>query len=180
MGTSIRCCASCLIAIPYLNEAVGESGSSAMATNGEQYQTLHNFLKDSFLPADFRMFLTFQGEGLAEVAAAVDTEVGGTRYFFEVVGALNRKGLINAEFFDRVSKELPAKQAQLKSVEEIWLKGARNGSDASARVMASDPRKVVPAGPATPGPQSPAAPSTSFVPGCTHDIFVSYAEVDDL
>jgi hypothetical protein len=90
-----------------------------MATKGEKHERLRDFLKDSFQPSELDMFLKLKG--FAEVAETVARNVGGTEYVFSVVEALDRRGLIDAAFFDHVSKQLPRKEAQIKSLEEIWL-----------------------------------------------------------
>jgi hypothetical protein len=65
-----------------------------MATEAERDKRLYDFLRASFRLADFERFLTFQGGGIADVAQAVNTNVGASGYFFEVVQELRRKGLM--------------------------------------------------------------------------------------
>jgi hypothetical protein len=130
-----------------------------MATEGQKYERLHDFLKESFKTPEFQRFLRLKG--FEEVAEAVDRNVGGTEYFFDVVEALDRWGRIDTEFFDRLAKERPAKETRVRDLKEFWLNG-----DAVRSPIVPDP--------------APAAPAISFVPGCTHDVFVSSAPVDDL
>jgi hypothetical protein len=92
-----------------------------MATEAERDKRLYDFVKTSFRPAEFQRFLTFKGGGFAEVAEDLNTQVGAASYFFEAVGALKRRGLIDAEFFDHLRKELPAKVAEITSLAVFWL-----------------------------------------------------------
>jgi hypothetical protein len=90
-----------------------------MATKGEKYERLHDFLKDSFEPAELQRFLELKG--FAEVAEDVNRNVGGAEYFFEVVKALDRRGEIDRHFFDQLAKARPRKKAKIKDLEAEWL-----------------------------------------------------------
>ena len=57
----------------------------------------------------------------AEVANAVNKNVGSNEYCFAVVQALDQRGLIDAKFLDRLAEQRPAKVAQIKSLEQFWL-----------------------------------------------------------
>jgi hypothetical protein len=92
-----------------------------MVTQGERYRRLRDFFMGSFRPADFQEFLMFQGGEFEEVVRAVNPNVAEAEYFFEVVGELNRRGLIDTEFFNHLAEERPAKRAQIKSLAESWL-----------------------------------------------------------
>jgi hypothetical protein len=132
--------------------------SSAMAPQGEKYQRLHDFLMGSFLPADFQMFLMFQGGEFAGVARAANINVGEAQYFFDVVQRLGRGGLIHGEFFDRLAKELPAKAAGIESLRERWLVEDQPDPKPPGGPTPSDLREPGLAESATPGHQSPITP----------------------
>src|SRR5689334_412849 len=90
-----------------------------MATQGETYKTLCDFLKGSFRPRELEIFLTMNG--YAEVADAVPRSTAGAEYFFDIVQALDHRGLIDGEFFGHLTRERPRKKPQIKSLEEVWL-----------------------------------------------------------
>jgi 3',5'-cyclic AMP phosphodiesterase CpdA len=92
-----------------------------MATEAERYRRLYDFLMASFTPRQFEIFLIIRG--FQDVANSVNRDVDARQYFFEVAGALRRRGLITAEFFDRLREELPAKAAEITSLEAFWLDG---------------------------------------------------------
>jgi hypothetical protein len=94
-----------------------------MATEGKK--RLHDFLKGSFAPSELLMFLKLQG--FTEVAAAVDRNIGGTEYFFDVIEALDRRGEIDRHFFDCLTKERPRKAADIEELEALWLDEDRAG-----------------------------------------------------
>jgi hypothetical protein len=90
-----------------------------MATKGEKYERLRDFLKDSFQSQDLEEFLILNG--YKEVAEAVNKDVGMAQYSFTIVQELNRRGLINVGFFDQLATERPRLEARIKSLEEFWL-----------------------------------------------------------
>jgi formylglycine-generating enzyme required for sulfatase activity len=90
-----------------------------MATLGEKYQRLRDFLKGSFRPRELEIFLTMNG--YAAVVDAVPRTTAGAEYFFDVVQALDHRGLIDGEFFERLAQERPRKQSQIKRLGELWL-----------------------------------------------------------
>jgi tetratricopeptide (TPR) repeat protein len=96
-----------------------------MATEAESDKRLYEFLRASYRLADFQRFLTFQGGAIADVAEAVNPNVGATGYFFEVVAELRRKGLITAEFFDHLREELPGKEIEIQSLAAFCLDEAQ-------------------------------------------------------
>jgi hypothetical protein len=90
-----------------------------MATQGEKYRRLRDFLQGSFRPSEFEIFLRLNG--YAEVADAVPRGTPGADYFFDIVQALDHRGLVDGEFFGHLTRERPKKAAQVKSLEELWL-----------------------------------------------------------
>jgi formylglycine-generating enzyme required for sulfatase activity len=112
-----------------------------MATQGEKYRRLHDFLKGSFRPAEFEIFLKLNG--YAEVADAVPRNTAGSDYFFDIVQALDHRGLVDGEFFGHLTRERPRKEAEIKSLEELWLE---------AEPISAEPAEPRAAGPTRPGP----------------------------
>jgi formylglycine-generating enzyme required for sulfatase activity len=90
-----------------------------MATKGEKYERLRDFLNNSFRPFELDMFLKVKG--FAEVAETVARSVGGVEYTFGIVEALDHRGLIDAQFFDHLAKERPGLKGLIKSLEAFWL-----------------------------------------------------------
>ena len=92
---------------------------SAIVAQGEKYERLCGFFRDSFRPREFEIFLRVRVS--TEVAAAVSTDGAGVNYFFEILAALDHRGLINTTFFDHLEKERPMKAEQIASLKELWL-----------------------------------------------------------
>jgi hypothetical protein len=123
-----------------------------MATQGDNSERLYGFLLESFEPKVFERFLYFRVS--AQVVRSVNKNSDAETYFFEIVQQLNRRGLINAELFDLLAKELPGKAKEAESLKELWL-----GED--------EPRS------------EPSGPPRGFVRPEHPDIFISYAQVND-
>jgi hypothetical protein len=100
-------------------KAGSRRASSTMANQAEKYQRLRDFFRDSFRPEELEIFLRLNG--YAEVANAVNKNVGGDEYSFAVVQALDHRGWIDAAFFDHLTKERPVKATQIESLKESWL-----------------------------------------------------------
>jgi nucleoside phosphorylase/tetratricopeptide (TPR) repeat protein len=111
-----------------------------MATEGQRIQGLHEFFAESFTTSELKMFLTLKG--YEEVVSAVDPVVGSTEYFFEVIRALDRRGLIDERFFDRLMQERPEKEARIQSLWEPWLVEGKKSPQSSNTETSSDPREV--------------------------------------
>jgi len=90
-----------------------------MATEDEKFQGLLDFFEDSFTASELEMFLKLNG--YREVASAASPSVGGSEYFFNVAQALNRRGRINAKFFDCLSRVRPEKETLIRGLQESWL-----------------------------------------------------------
>src|SRR5262249_6583170 len=129
----------------------GSVAGPAMSTKAEKYRSLCDFLEESFRPSELEMFLELNG--FVEVAAAVNRSVGRAEYVFEVVQALDRRGLIDAEFFGRLTTERPAKKAQVQKLGDFWLEQDQRSVEPSGSTTPSGPGKVVPTKPER---QSPA------------------------
>jgi tetratricopeptide (TPR) repeat protein len=107
-----------------------------MATQGDKDRGLRNrglrdFLKDSFRPAELEMFLRLNG--FAQVADAVNPNVGGVEYSFAVVRALDQRNWVDAEFFDRLAEERPAKDVEIRRLQRTWLGEGPEGPGGSGR-----------------------------------------------
>jgi tetratricopeptide (TPR) repeat protein len=90
-----------------------------MATAGEKYERLRDFLLESFDASAFESFLVLKD--YREVAEAVNRYVGREQYFFNVIDALDQRGWIDAEFFERLKNERPAKLNRIENLKSIWL-----------------------------------------------------------
>jgi formylglycine-generating enzyme required for sulfatase activity len=90
-----------------------------MATEGERYRQLCAFLEDSFSLTGLKQFLVFND--YKAVSRAVDAHAGQTDYSFQSVEELDQQSLIDERFFDCLSKQLPAKRAQIQSIAKLWL-----------------------------------------------------------
>src|SRR5262245_53969358 len=90
-----------------------------MATKGEKYERLHDFFLQSFEPPELKMFLRKQDYN--RVADAVNPNAGADQYFFDVIEALDRRGLIDAEFFDRLVEERNKKMEEIKRLRADWV-----------------------------------------------------------
>jgi hypothetical protein len=121
-----------------------------MATEGEEYQELCDFLEDSFSSPQLEIFL--KRNGYKEVAAAVNRDDGATEYVFHVVEELDRRGLINLEFFHRLAKARPRKAARIERLRESWP------LEDEARPGSADPTGAIPEPPGEP-PQVVDTPS---------------------
>jgi hypothetical protein len=100
-----------------------------MAAEGEKHEKLRDFFRESFKPPELDEFLKLKGFG--EVTEAVNPNVAGDQYFLHVIEALDRRGQIDAEFFDRLAKVRPKKESQIKSLKQLWLDEEKKGSKPS-------------------------------------------------
>src|SRR5262249_8274394 len=96
-----------------------------MGTEGEKRGRLRDFLMESFRPSELEVFLELKG--FEDVAKSLNPDVGGSRYFFDVVRALAQRGLVDARFFDVLTKERSAKAEQIQGLKEFWLEDERRG-----------------------------------------------------
>jgi hypothetical protein len=70
------------------------------------------------------MLLTFMGDPFSD--AAEDVNEATKTYFYKVIGALDRRGLINVEFFEGLRKERPMKTSEIKVLEKLCLDQAQS------------------------------------------------------
>ena len=128
------------------------------AKEGERYRNLREFLKGSFHPDEFEIFLS--DNDLADVAKSVNATVAGDTYFFTVIQALDHRGLINVEFFDLLAKERPKKAAQIKGLANLWVREEESSAEPPGRTRSNRPVESVPSEPAAPRDRMPATPTT--------------------
>jgi hypothetical protein len=102
---------------------------------------------------------------------------------------LDHRGLIDAAFFGRLTKERPAKKAQIQKLGEFWLDQDQRRAEPSGSTTSSGPGKVVPTktqrqSPATPGRKSSRRSKEELAPGAEprlsdpKRIFISYSHDD--
>jgi 3',5'-cyclic AMP phosphodiesterase CpdA len=126
-----------------------------MSTASEKYEKLRDFFRDAFKVSELDMFLKLNG--FAEVAGAVNPNAPGIHYVFEVVEAMDRRGLVDAAFFDRLSKERPAKEDQIKIVRRMWIDEVKPSAKSLGGATSSPSRKETAASAAKPRDPSPIA-----------------------
>jgi hypothetical protein len=90
-----------------------------MATEAERHRKLCDFFTASFNPEELDAFLRLNE--YAGTANAVDRKGAAATYSFDVVQALDRRGMIDAEFFDRLAKERPKKMTQVQELRAFWI-----------------------------------------------------------
>jgi hypothetical protein len=96
--------------------------------------------------------------GFETVANAVTRSIGADHYFFDVVQTLNRKGLIDDEFFNRLAKERPGKARQIQNLKEFWHDEGKASSKPPANTTLSRPPEVVTTEPTAAQHQSSVTP----------------------
>jgi hypothetical protein len=102
--------------------------NSAMATQGEKYRRLCEFFKGSFRPEELEIFLKTND---FEVGGSVPSGTAGTKYFLDIVEALDHRGLIDDEFFDRLARERPRKLDRIQELARLWRD--ETGTDSTRR-----------------------------------------------
>jgi hypothetical protein len=147
-----------------------------MTTGGDKIKYLGDFLRASFRPSELDRFLRLNE--FNEVADEVNVNVGPNQYFFDVVQALDRRGLVDARFFKCLTEERPRKRVEIERLEENWRGERETRPRPAGRRSRRGPWKDVPAEPATgPRPSSvtptPAKPKSGFL----WDVFVSHSSV---
>jgi hypothetical protein len=113
-----------------------------MATTGSPIEQLCEFLASAFGKNDLYRFLVFEGHG--KVADGVNLDVSNTDYVFNVVQALNKQGLINARFFDRVVEERSAREQEVRAIQRSWQASVQtNVSSPASQPAAQLDRKTL-------------------------------------
>ncbi len=91
----------------------------AMATKGEKIQRLSHFFADAFTLSALKEFLFVTG--YEKVVLAVSENVGLRDYSFSVAREFERHGLIDEEFFARLTRERPRRDVEIRSLQNTWL-----------------------------------------------------------
>ena len=130
-----------------------------MATEGERIRGLRDFFADSFTVTELEMFLTMNEYG--EVVDAVNQQAGGIEYSFAVAQALQRRGLIDEKFFERLREERSGKRARIGVLQQLWTADHRPVSKSSGKTTSSGTREMSEGGP--PASQHHCAATTSRV-----------------
>ena len=100
-----------------------------MATRGEKYRQLAAFFSDSFSPRELEIFLWTRVS--QDVTRAVSAADAPAVYFFKIVKALDRRGLIDLALFANFTETLPRKAAQIAKLRDLWLDEDGRATDAS-------------------------------------------------
>jgi tetratricopeptide (TPR) repeat protein len=90
-----------------------------MALEGERLREVCKFFEESFRSPELYQFLVVNQ--YQAVAAAVNRSVGDKPYVFDVVQALDQRGLITAELFTHLAEEFPAKRAEITRLADFCL-----------------------------------------------------------
>jgi hypothetical protein len=96
---------------------------------------LFDFLLDSFSSSELERFLKFGGYDT--VAAEANPNARRADYFFDVMLALDRRGLINTKFFEHLKEELPSRQAEIEFLMDVWLRADVTSSGGSIAATAA-------------------------------------------
>ena len=78
---------------------------------------LYQFLMSAFEPGQFDRFL--RRNDYVRVSDNVNPSLAREPYFFEVVEALRRRGLVNAELFAHLREELPDRAGEIDDLEKL-------------------------------------------------------------
>jgi hypothetical protein len=101
-----------------------------MASKGEKYKALHDFLTDSFSLFDLKVFLRFNE--YEEVVDAVNWQAGVSESTLSVVEAMDQRGLVDVAFFERLSGARPAKRVEVEALQRVWFGGTPVGPEPPA------------------------------------------------
>jgi hypothetical protein len=99
---------------------------------GEKHRKLRDFLKESFRPKEFEIFL--RDHGCAEVAGSVNDDAAGEDYFFDVIEALDHRGLVDGRFFDRLTAARSNKVDRVRVLRECWLESVTSDQEVEVSV----------------------------------------------
>jgi hypothetical protein len=96
-------------------------GAEAVLQARDRVRALYELLLLLFDTSELRMWLRFNAEGQVLVGALPGESVSKAEFVFKATDLLNRRGLIDAEFFDRLRQELPRQAAVIDYVRARWL-----------------------------------------------------------
>lgn len=86
-----------------------------------QVQALHELLLFMFDASEFRIWLRFNAESEAVLRGLPGESVSKADLMLKAIDLLSRRGLIHAEFFDRLREYLPRQAAVIEHVCARWL-----------------------------------------------------------
>ncbi len=86
-----------------------------MPAQVERIQEFRDFLMDAFDIKDFHQFLVLSG--YKEVADTLNRDVGKSEYFFCVAEEMDKRGLIDARFFELVRQERQTRNSEITALE---------------------------------------------------------------
>lgn len=96
-------------------------GAEVVLQARDRVQALHELLVFLFEANELRMWLRFSPEGEAVVRALPGESVSKAELMYKATDLLNRRGLVDAEFFDRLREHLPRQAAVIDHVRTRWL-----------------------------------------------------------
>lgn len=96
-------------------------GAEAVLQARDRMQALHELLVFLFEASELRMWLRFNAEGEALVRALPGESVSKVELVYKATDLLNRRGLVDAEFFTRLREHLPRQAAIIDHVRARWL-----------------------------------------------------------
>jgi hypothetical protein len=127
-----------------------------MTKESEKVKGLHDLFVDSFMASELKNFLL--ANGYEEVVHAVKEEASAIAYFSNVVQVLERRGLIDEQFFARLARELSLKEAYIRSLQESWLVEEKMSPQSSGSTALRGPREMIHAEPPAPQHQTTVTP----------------------
>lgn len=96
-------------------------GAEVVLQARDRVQALHELLSFLFEANELRMWLRFSPEGEAVVRALPGESVSKAELMYKATDLLSRRGLVDAEFFDRLREHLPRQAAVIDHVRARWL-----------------------------------------------------------
>ncbi len=97
----------------------GRGMLSAMSTDTDKRERLRAFLEESFSPEELEAFLILEGK--SEVVRRLNRNVDTSRYVSHVVQELDQRGLVDAGFFDHLTRQLPTHDVEIQRLKGFWL-----------------------------------------------------------
>lgn len=139
-----------------------------MSSAQSKYAALEELIRSMFSDAELRSFIHRLPDAERLVASLPGGAASQLQVVFDVIGLLNRHGVIDREFFEALARERPRKRARIAEVAETW--GVKMGST-STTPSASPLSSAPPHNSSAPASSPPASPKR-------WDVFVSYAHED--
>lgn len=96
-------------------------GAEAVLRAGDRTQALYELLLLLFEASELRMWLRFSAEGEAVVRMLPGESSSKADLTFKAADLLSRRGLVDAELFDRLRDHLPRQAAVIDHVRARWL-----------------------------------------------------------